>query len=1718
MRKTLKRIGIGILTAAVVVSNMPVGVVSVKAETAEAGQTIQGASEAIYEDMYHKTKAAAASPSNASAVENEGTGNTGSTGTSENTGIGTKIEQGTEKAELNEQSNPLLFASDDFKVKSDGSVTFSLKGREIAEGKYGVQISATGNSRGYQILVNKKAAAFVLREPVEEEETADCASEYSILLEGNESITVRPLNGFWTEYEEIEKSKIKSKNQADSEGADTNMEEKDDERLNGEIISVELFDMDEEDSSLDDELDEQERQEEITLLGAEWFPTAGEQEETVLHKKQWIDFLILARDGFVEDEYLVTAQITGERTAYQLKVNGKDAGTLAVWEENDAEKTDIEETRLAVCEKSLKLKPGDIVTVYAADDKDGFVEELCFASAEFGLNMVLLNAGVQETGEYVYEAEEYFRSDGVQWDGDVAFCDMQPGETITVPVSEKSLPEGNYYLSVRSNGNRIAYSVYVDGIPAGIIRRNGTEWGAADLTEDALEDVIHLTGNEKISIKAPANKNGSDGFSYYGKVDAILLTPTEESAETPEVLDEIVLHSEDWYFGDTDGSGGVNLRPQDCIELFILGKDGFSEEETAYQMKIKTGGFHREYTVSVNGSKIGSFVHAGESGDWEPCGTGEETLENVLKLKVGDVLTIYAAEGYGVVGDITLVRQEEQTPADFEGIDTETGICVSAPSGVVPEESVLSVRIPDKEEVKAICEKNGMDETKASFYEIRLFDASGKEMKALNGMVTVEIPIPDSYQVNAVKFCQITETGEYKELEGTIETGTETGNSYVVLQTDSLGMFGILDTRVQQDAEGTYLYEAETYYENSQGIWQDGGVTFCDMQPGEMIVIPVSDQNLPEGNYTLSLSSNGTRTGYVFYINGVPAGVIQRNASGWNAADLTEDRYQGVLHLKPGDEISIEAPKNKWEDDGMLFGKLDWVALKATEEEPEISEVLEKVVLRSEDWYFGKPDDAGGVNLRPQDQIEYLIRREDGFDETAHAYQMTVRAGGFRTQYTVQVNGETIGELNRANTEWGELTDSSFNQIVTLKAGDILTIYAAENWGTVADVTLEMIKEQEPYEAVDEKSGVKISAEPGVVPEQTVLKVEEPNAELVEKACQSYGFDSSKGIFYQISLKDGEENPAELLGQVKLTLPIPEAYNPNTIKIYRIAEDGSLVQLLSEIENGSVSVMTQKLGIFGILDEAGDMWTLEAEDFYENKDGIQADGNVKFCDMQPGETVDFVTPESMEEGYYRLIVSSNGTRTAYTIFVNGKMQGVVKRAESGWNAADLTKDAYKGVLKLRANDVVTLKATENLNEGDGQSFGKLDSITLMSTSEPETMQPLDKITLYASEWYGGTQDSSGGMNVRPKDGIDFVVRKEDGFTEDDYMIVLRAGGFRKNYTVLVNGKTVMELPIRNCEWGEYLSGTARQSIHLVPGDVVTLYEAESWGCVDSITFYRGIAPTGNSMEERIGGRKKTVKSGESSGPKASGTEPVFLYQGEGYYQIQSDNPAADLQPGEQIEIVLSDNAEFVDGLYRVTVVSCGTRDHMFVKVNGLKTGRIDRTPNGYGMDQMTADSLSTLVTLHKGDLLCIEAAPQNWGWVDYIKLELVQKSEQTIPTKRYEYQAMKYYDKKQAENDVADLQPGEKIVIPVDNENFEEGDYLVSVTSCGGRNTMSVEVNGEQIGWIQRNSNNYGVRSLVRDTMPVPVHLKRGDVVTIGAPRDGGWAWVDKIDLIKTAE
>lgn len=108
----------------------------------------------------------------------------------------------------------------------------------------------------------------------------------------------------------------------------------------------------------------------------------------------------------------------------------------------------------------------------------------------------------------------------------------------------------------------------------------------------------------------------------------------------------------------------------------------------------------------------------------------------------------------------------------------------------------------------------------------------------------------------------------------------------------------------------------------------------------------------------------------------------------------------------------------------------------------------------------------------------------------------------------------------------------------------------------------------------------------------------------------------------------------------------------------------------------------------------------------------------------------------------------------------------------------------------------------------------------------------------------------------------------------------------------------------------------------------TEQESDNYGnWVDKIVLNSRRKIAGEDFLRRTGGRVLVGEVGNvktAKQPKTMIDGDKLIYQGEAYYKAQIDNPAADLQPGEQILIPVSDHRQFSEGVYRIMVRSCET--------------------------------------------------------------------------------------------------------------------------------------------------------------------------------------------------
>ncbi len=383
----------------------------------------------------------------------------------------------------------------------------------------------------------------------------------------------------------------------------------------------------------------------------------------------------------------------------------------------------------------------------------------------------------------------------------------------------------------------------------------------------------------------------------------------------------------------------------------------------------------------------------------------------------------------------------------------------------------------------------------------------------------------------------------------------------------------------------------------------------------------------------------------------------------------------------------------------------------------------------------------------------------------------------------------------------------------------------------------------------------------------------------------------------------------------------------------------------------------------------------------------------------------------------------------------------------------------------------------------------------------------DGYFLYQAESvYSGTICEEFATDLQPGETLTFTLDENPDFTGGEYVLWVRSCGNREQFDVLVNGESVGTITRTGTDFGKTSMTLDRTegTITLKTGDMLSISasDGEIYGWVDYIV----LMDPGKELPPD---------------PTNPNVGAGFRYEGETYYAKTPDvtGEAADLQPGETMTIPLSDNGDFVAGTYTLSVYSCGNREQFDVLVNGESVGTITRTGTNFGMDQMTLDVLDVPLTLKPEDTISLVApAGSYWGWVDFVSLQgevKPQGNPVTAADGKLQYQAEFFYNRLDGQK-YADLQPGTVIDIPLNTyEGFEAGWYNLTVRSCGTRECIYIRVNGKVLGSVSRLASGYGEEELSEDRFSKKVELKPEDVLTLSAPKDGTFGWVDWVQLEK---
>lgn len=754
--------------------------------------------------------------------------------------------------------------------------------------------------------------------------------------------------------------------------------------------------------------------------------------------------------------------------------------------------------------------------------------------------------------------------------------------------------------------------------------------------------------------------------------------------------------------------------------------------------------------------------------------------------------------------------------------------------------------------------------------------------------------------------------------------------------------------------------------------------------------------------------------------------------------------------------------------------------------------------------------------------------------------------------YKILFNGKELTSVVWEGSDWGDYKICTSAEPLKLSRKGTLTLKADDHYGWVDYICLTPVQS-----FAEEMEGVLVEAEEGVVPAGAEFSAAAADEEVKESIRELFGFTEENApamCFYSFSLQL-EGNEIQPSGTIKTAIPVPEdfvstaggsslrtarnirgAYTEKDMSLYQIKEEGRKVRMpFKLIQDGTYAEFSLKeTGVYGLINQPPENeLRYQAADYYDRVTG----NNGQYADLQPGDKIIIPVKDipAFADGNYLLSITSSGNRTKFMLMVNDVPAGMISREISDWE--EMNKAEFSQVLSLTQEDVITIYAP---GLADAGPYGWVDFVELKETDKNPSalLAAKTKITLEAEDVYPDELEADGQVaNVNnPLKKVEFPILAADGFAEDDYHFTLYTTGTMRNWVVYVNDIQVLsgsrdgsgyEMRHMTREIGESL-------VHLKPGDILSVQfteqEFDNYGnWVDKIVLNSRRKIAGEDFLRRTGGRVlvgevgnvKTVKQ-----PKTMIDGDKLIYQGEAYYKAQIDNPAADLQPGEQILIPVSDHRQFSEGVYRIMVRSCGNREIFRVKVNGWRVGSITRKETSYGMNAMTEDHLGVTVALKPGDVLAIEGqSGGKYGWVDYVSLSPVASQiAQTVQTasessdsrKNYTWEGEDFYTR-QEDNPAADLQPKEEIVIPLNtNAEFREGTYYLAVISNGNRTAMVVKKNGERIGSITRNESNFSMDAMTMDVLQRPISLSPEDVISIFAPGDesGPYGWVDQIILM----
>ncbi len=1131
-------------------------------------------------------------------------------------------------------------------------------------------------------------------------------------------------------------------------------------------------------------------------------------------------------DRFEKGQYGLLLTGTGNDRTYEVLVNGESAGSYSIsgsdWSDFDLHHDGWQ--------GSYNLKAGDTVTILAPDGSYGWLKDVVWrweAGEDPGPA-----GGVTIDGEtYIFEAENYyFRA---TQDGQGA--DMQPNTKLQIDLADiPDFKQGNYLVQVVYAGNGQIMPLTAGDVSAELIFSPG-DWAWEDMTAESM-DIFSLNGSETLTLHAVTGER-------YTWIDKVVLIPAAGKRIRLNVKDSAV--KAELLTGDQNSC--ANMDPGTTITMTLDQRFAAG----AYELMLFHAGFARNYTIMVNGEEADSYQAAG-NGNFGMDQFLSNGWQGYYELKPGDIVTLKApGSEAGWIKDIVWQSQ----PSKFYQKDEATGIIVEAEEGVIPENTKLSVKALGK-----VGQDDFSDEDmRATGYQIRLIHngrvldltADGKE-----DAVKVTIPIPAGCDKESDSVDLF-----YKDDDAWESLMAENANDGKALAT-SMPDCGIYAVSMER---GLYHYEAEDYY----NAWaDDGNAANFETGNGESIIIPLKQADgFSRGIYNLLVKyCGGGSSSLTIKINGEYAGYVPVTYTGDDSwGDYRLSPASGVLNLSPGKALELTVPRNQyhWIDyvqlteaepfeasmDGVhveaKIGSLPMGAQLAVEEAAEDDPYLEELNSRFRQLgaitaryiYFCWGEEREN-RISPATPVTVRMELPDGMKETDRycLYYLSGSDPAIRcTKIPSTIEDGMLVFSIREETGLFALVEGAASLPVGFedRADEIygrMGARVAANTGESASKKTEtdvFAGRNQVLKTRTDGSHYYYEGEGYYRAQFDSLTGDlQPGAQMRIKLSDNRDF---KGGQYTLTVRSNG-NRQKLIVKVNNQIAGNVLRKETSFDMASMTED-TMTDTLSLLPSDLLTIEGETGNYYGWVDYVKLTRVSEASVRQEEGKAVSYNGaklyekQVESCqaaDLQPGDTLSFRVGDnsSFAEGAYQIAVTSNGNRTRLWVKVNGQMAGSIVRASgSGFDRYDFTTDVMHHTLNLLADDVISLEAPGNAEDGP---WGWIETIQLIPAPKPSGEQKEEY--RYEGEDFYQASLYSPAADLQPTESIVIPVNNDPDFAGGYYRLSIMSNGTRERFLIRLNDVPVGTISRKATGYGDidYSQDYLDVPLAIQPGDVLTV--------------------------------------------------------------------------------------------------------------------------------------------------------------------------------------------------------------------------------------------------------------------------------------------------------